>query len=165
MSQTALTLVPSAIAVTVAVLVPWFTFRLALRQDRDRRLHDQRAHLYVDLLTEAYAETRQFEYEIADEDTRKRMQSYRTDLRLPPLERARLGSRGTIFASRPVNRLFTQLQGIAALTTLVDRAQNEGDRTVARARIAGAFEALEVQVRREMGADAVAPFGRQIVTN
>src|SRR6266571_2761071 len=66
MSQTALTLAPSAIAVIIAVVVPWFTFRLALRQDRDRRQHDQRAQLYMDLLTEAYAETKQFEHEIAD---------------------------------------------------------------------------------------------------
>ncbi|HYT14419.1 MAG TPA: hypothetical protein VEL12_16650 [Candidatus Nitrosopolaris sp.] len=111
----------------------------------------------MDLLTEAYAETKQFEYEIADDDTRRRMQAYRTDLRLPPLERARLGSRGTLFASRLVNRLFTQLQGIAALATLVDRAKDESERTAARVRIAGAFEALEIQVRLEMGADAVEP--------
>lgn len=82
-------LAPSAIAVIIAVVVPWFTFRLALRQGRIERLHDQRAQLYVDLLTEALAEKEYFEFDIADDDTRKRMRAYRTDLRLPPLERAR----------------------------------------------------------------------------
>jgi hypothetical protein len=38
--QTVMTLGPNAIAVIVAIVVPWFTFRLALCQDRDRRLHD-----------------------------------------------------------------------------------------------------------------------------
>jgi len=99
-AQTALTLVPSAIAVIVAVVVPWFTFRLALRQDRLRRLHDQRAQLYVDLLTEAHAEQDFFEFDIADDETRERVSAYRTDLRLPPLERSRLGSRGPSSAAK-----------------------------------------------------------------
>jgi len=38
----ALTLVPSAIAIIVAVTVPWFMFRLALKQDWLRRLYDGR---------------------------------------------------------------------------------------------------------------------------
>src|SRR5205814_3330469 len=101
--QILLTLVPSAIAVIVAIFVPWFTFRFALKQRRIERLHDQRAQLYVDLLTEAHAEHEYFEYDIADDETRERLRAYRTDLRLPPMERARLGSRGTIFASRKVN--------------------------------------------------------------
>jgi hypothetical protein len=46
------------IASIVAVAVPWFTFRLALRQDQQRWLREQRSQLYVDLLTEAYAEER-----------------------------------------------------------------------------------------------------------
>src|SRR2546428_6525719 len=99
-AQATLTLVPSAIAVIVAIVVPWFTFRLALRQDRLRRLRDQRAQLYVDLLTEAHAEKEFFEFDIADNETRELMSVHRTDLRLPPLERSRLGSRGTIFGSK-----------------------------------------------------------------
>jgi hypothetical protein len=156
-ATTALTVVPSAIAVIIAVVVPWFTFRLALRQDRLRRLHDQRAQLYVDLLTEGHAEREYFDYEIADDDTRKRMLAYRVDLRLPPLERARLGSRGTIFASRTVNRLFNQLQGRALNGTLTGRPKNEAERIAARIPIADAFFALEVEVRRELGADEIEP--------
>lgn len=148
---------PSAIAVIVAIFVPWFTFRFALRQDRFRRLHDQRAQLYVDLLTEAHAEKEYFEYDIADDDTRKRMSTHRTDLRLPPMERARLGSRGTIFASRAVNRLFNKLQGEALNATLMGRPKNEGERLVARLQVGKAFDALEAQVRLEMSADEIEP--------
>lgn len=155
--QILLTLVPSAIAVIVAIFVPWFTFRFALKQSRFDRLHDQRAQLYIDLLTEAHAEKEYFEYDIADDDTRKRMSAYRTDLRLPPMERARLGSRGTIFASRTVNGLFTKLQGLALMTTMVGRPKNEGERAVARLAVFDAFSALEAQVRKEMGADEIEP--------
>lgn len=156
-AQTALTLVPTAIAVIIAVVVPWFTFRLALRQDRLRRLHDQRAQLYVDLLTEAHAELKYFEIDIEDDDTRKRMAAHQVDLRLPPMERARLGSRGTIFASRTVNRLFNALQSRALLTTLTRRPNDEPSRTAARMHVGEAFDALEAAVRQEMGADQTEP--------
>jgi hypothetical protein len=85
------------------------------------------------------------------------MDAYRTDLRLPPLERARLRSRGTIFASRAVNRLFTQLQGQALSATLIGRPKNEGERLVGRLQVGKAFDALEAQVRNEMGADEIEP--------
>jgi phosphoglycolate phosphatase-like HAD superfamily hydrolase len=147
--------VPSVIAVVIAVLVPWFTFRLALRQDRIRRLHDQRADLYIELLTEAYAEKDYFEYEIEDDETRERMRSYRRDLRLQPLERARLGARGTMFASREVNRLFTTLQAQALAATLAGRPKDEAERLAARLQVGQAFDGLEAQVRREMGTDEI----------
>jgi hypothetical protein len=149
--------VPSAIAVIVAIFVPWFTFRFALKQSRIDRLHDNRTQLYVDLLTEAHAEKEYFEYDIADDETRERMRSYRTDLRLPPLERARLGSRGTIFASLKVNGLFNKLQGVALGATLPRRPKDEGERLVARLAVFDAFSALEAQVRKEMGADEIEP--------
>ena len=76
---------------------------------RARWLREQRAQLYVDLLTEAYAEQQHFEYTTADDESRERMREYFVDLRLPPLERARLGARGTIFASRAVNQAFNRL--------------------------------------------------------
>jgi hypothetical protein len=78
-----LTLVPSAIAVIVAIFVPWFTFRFELKQNRVDRLRDQRAQLYVDLLTEATAEQKWFEHETADDKTRERMRPHFHDLRLP----------------------------------------------------------------------------------
>ncbi len=105
----------------------------------------------------AVAENEYIEYDIADDKTRKRMDAYRTDLRLPPLERARLGSRGTIFASRAVNRLFTKLQGVALNATLVSRPKNETERLAARMAVLDAFNALEAQVRKELGADEIEP--------
>ena len=46
----------SAVAIIISIWVPRRTFRFALRQDQNRRVFEQRAQLYVDLLTEAYAE-------------------------------------------------------------------------------------------------------------
>jgi hypothetical protein len=90
---TIVALVSSGLAAIIAVAVPWMTFRLTLRLDHTRWLREQRAQLYVDLLTEAYAEQQYFEYDMADDETRARMGRHFTDLRLPPLERARLGAR------------------------------------------------------------------------
>ncbi len=152
---TVVALLSAGLAAIIAVSVPVMTFRLALRQDQVRWLREQRAQLYVDLLTEAYAEQQYFDYEIADDETRERMRRYFVDLRLPPLERARLGARGTIFASRTVNRLFNRLQGEALNVTLTARPRHEGDRLVARMRVAGALDELQAAIRRELGADAI----------
>ena len=155
--QTALTLAPSAIAVIVAVAVPWMAFRLALRQDQIRRLFDKRADLYVDILTEAIAEQKYFEVDIADDDTRERMAVYYTDLRLQPFERARLGARANIFASPTVNRLFNRVQGEALNATLTGRPKDEGQRLVARLAVGKAVDELQDQVRAELGTDKIAP--------
>ena len=71
------------------------------------------------------------------------------------LERARLGARGTIFASRTVNRLFNRLQGEALNITLTAPPRHERDRLVARMRVAGTLDELQVAIRRELGADAI----------
>jgi len=152
---TAVALLSAGLAAIIAVSVPWMTFRLALRQDQVRWLREQRAQLYADLLTEAYAEQQYFEYEIADDETREHMRRHFADLRLPPLERARLGARGTIFASRTVNRLFNRLQGEALNSAFIMRPQHEGDRLVARMRVGGALDELQAAIRRELGADAI----------
>jgi hypothetical protein len=110
-AETVIALLSAGLAAIVAVSVPWMTFRLALRQDQVRWLREQRAQLYVDLLTEAYAEQQYFEYEIADDDTRERMRGHFVDLRLPPMERARLGARGTIFASQKSESAVQPLAG------------------------------------------------------
>ena len=109
-AETVVALISAGLAAIIAVVVPWMAFRLALRQDRARWLREQRAQLYVDMLTEAHAEQEYFHYAMAADEDRERMRKYWTDLRLAPLERARLGARGTIFASRTVNRLFMQVQ-------------------------------------------------------
>src|SRR5215469_3817623 len=82
--------------------VPWITFRLALRQDQIRWLREQRAQLSVDLLAEAHAEQKWLQYALADDGTRESLREHfaATDTRLPPLEPARLGARGTSFGSQ-----------------------------------------------------------------
>ncbi len=105
---------------------------------------------------EAIAEQRYFDYDIADDEARARMRAWQEDLRLPQAERARLGARGSIFASRTVTRLFNQFQGQALTTTLI-RPKDEGQRLVARLQVGKAFDAFEAQVRREMGTDKIEP--------
>ena len=73
------------------------------------------------MLTEAYAEKEWLEYAMADDETQERMRRYFHDLRLPPLERARLGARGTIFGSKTVNQLFNRLGGEAGRAMLNPR--------------------------------------------
>jgi hypothetical protein len=153
-AETVVALISAALAVIIAVTVPWMTFRLALRQDQARWLRGQRAELYVDLLTEAYAEMQYLEYELAEDGTRERMRQHFTDLRLPPQERARLGARGTIFASRTVNRLFNRLQGEALSATLT-RQRTEGNRMISRVKVAGILDDLQDAVRRELGTDRI----------
>jgi hypothetical protein len=153
-AETVVALVSAVLAVIIAISVPWMTFRLALRQDQARWLREQRAQLYADLLTEAYAETQYLEYEMADDETRGRMRAHFTDLRLPPLERARLGARGTIFASRTVNRLFNRLQGEALSATLKPQ-RHDGDQMVARVRVGGILDELQDAIRRELGTDRI----------
>jgi hypothetical protein len=153
-AETVVALVSAGLAAIIAVSVPWMTFRLALRQDQARWLREQRVQLYVDLLTEAYAETRYLDYDMADDETRQRMRAHFVDLRLPPLERARLGARGTIVSSRTVNRLFNRLQSEAAQATL-NPQRNEGLRMVARVRVGGTLEELEAAIRRELGTDRI----------
>lgn len=72
----ALALVPALIAAIIAVVVPLVSFRLSLRQDHSRCLREQRAELYVDLLTESYAEQKWLEMDMADEEVRKRFGSH-----------------------------------------------------------------------------------------
>jgi hypothetical protein len=149
----------AAIAVIIAVTVPWMTFRLAMRQDQARWLREQRTQLYVDMLTEAYAEEEYLHYAMADDEARERRQQWFTDLRMPPVERARLGARGTAFGSRAVNQAFNSL-GPVAFSVLVKRDIQEYDRMVARMEIATWREALEKAVRRELGADNIDLDGR-----
>src|SRR5438067_317716 len=128
--QTGLALILSAVAVGAALVVPSTTFRYARQQDELRRLWDRRADLYVDMLTEAMAEQKWFEWDIADDDTRKLMAISYTDLRLQPLERARLSARANIFASPTVNRAFNGVQSAMAKATFLKRPKDEGERSV-----------------------------------
>jgi hypothetical protein len=153
-ADTVVALVAALLAAIIAVVVPWVTFRLALRQDQARWLREQRAQLYVDMLTEAYAEQKYLEYAIADDQTRERVRPHFTDLRLPPVERARLGARGTIFASRTVNKLFNRLQGEGLAATLKPQ-MDEGQQMMVRVQVSGLMDELQAAIRREFGADRI----------
>jgi hypothetical protein len=156
--ETIVAAVAVGIAAINSVAVPWMTFRLALRQDRERWLRDRRADLYVDLLTEAYAERTYFEHWLLDleirEQAEKQAARHLVDLRLRPFERARLGASGTAYGSRTVTRLFNALQG-EALRAMMPPPKDESERLVARMRVAGAFDELETAIRRELGADVI----------
>lgn len=153
--DTVLTLIAACLAFVAAVLVPYVTFRLALRQDHARWLRDQRAAVYVDLLLEAHAEREWFEYATADDNTREGMSMYFKDLRLPETERARLGARGAVFASSEVNARFNQLEAIMARSSLV-RPGHEGERWALRVGIDDVAAALQTVIRHELGADSIA---------
>lgn len=148
-ADTVVALVASGLAAVIAVTVPYMTFRLALRQDHIRWLRERRADLYVDILAEAYAEQQWINYDMADDETRERMRSYYVDMRLSPLERARLAARSNLYGSRRVNQLANGVEAAYGPAGL--RRLNEGERTVVRVKVAGAFEELQAAIRAEMG--------------
>jgi hypothetical protein len=137
-ADTVVALVAALLATIIAVVVPWMTFRLALRQDQARWLREQRALLYVDLLTEAHAEQQYFNYAMADDEDKERLRKYWTDLKLPQPERARLGSRTTILASRTVNHLFSQVLAQSGSIVLAHQL-DEARKMVIRVRITHAI--------------------------
>ena len=86
----------------------------AIVKRRDRRerppgrsicwLRERHARLYVDLLTEAHAEQAYLAFLTSSDTAREQMREVfaETDARLPPVERARLGASGSVFASPKV---------------------------------------------------------------
>lgn len=146
-------LTSAGLTTVVAVVVPFLAFRFAIRQEQTRWLREQRAQLYVDLLTEAYAEKQQFEFDISDEDVRERMRAYYIDLRLPPPERARLGARCNIIGSLAVNRRFSAIE--RACNDFLFGPADEGRRIVARGNVAVAVEELQAEIRQELGPDGI----------
>jgi hypothetical protein len=147
-------LAAALLATSIAVTVPWVTFRLAMRQDHVRWVREQRSQLYADLLGEVYSEKEWLEVESADEATRERVRPYLTDKRLPDAERAQLGIRAAIFASQAVNLLFNQYSREALQLRVLSRAgrANPGR---AHARIDELVSELRKTIRRELGADHV----------
>jgi len=76
-------------------------YRLTLRQDAIRWLRERRAQLCVDLLTEAHPEQFYPAFLASTDAAREQMREVfaATDTRLPLVERARLGARGSVFGS------------------------------------------------------------------
>lgn len=146
-------LVSAVLAGIVAVWVPWLAFRFALRQEQERWLREQRAELYADMLTEAYAEQQHLEFALLDEEARERVPF--TDLRLPPLERAQLGTRANIFGNGEINRLFMRLQQVGFWAVIPTGAEREARRIQVRMDAERAVEELQKAIRREVGADRI----------
>lgn len=154
MDVAAATVDPTLLTAIVAVVVPSLAFRYSLRQDKARWLREQRAECYVDLLTEAYAEKEYFGWEVSDDAEREVSRETYVDLRLPRLERARLGSRGAIFGSKRVLGIFKRLQ-LEALTASLSEPRDHAERSTAKAQVAETFSELESAIRREIGAEDI----------
>lgn len=155
MSTEDLTVAAAAVlAAAVAIAVPWLAFRYALRQEHARWLREQRAVLYADMLVEALAEREWCQYVMSDEATQA-IAPYE-DMRLPRLERAHLGARGTSLGSKQVNQLFNQVGAVVGRIHMA-RTLAQIDREVAQMRLrveAGqAFDLLEAAIRRELDTD------------
>jgi hypothetical protein len=150
--ETIVALVSAGLAATVAVVVPWVSFHLALRQDHIRWLREQRAKVYVDMLTEAYAEQQWLEHHTLSQELRDRPGSRFNDLRLPPLERAQLGVRASMYGSQQANRLFNLMQA-EAFWTMPFGEIDAGQRSVLRVRIGRVLDELSAMIRKEMSAD------------
>lgn len=145
------------LATVVAVVVPWATFRFAMRQDHVRWVREQRAELYVDMLTEAYAEQEWLKLETASAQIQERARKSFTDKRLTPVERARLGAKGTILGSRPVNLLFNKVSGEAFRLLMSSRIENNPDaiQMLVDLQLGGLIDELRDAIRRELGTDRV----------
>ena len=81
-----------------------------------------------------------------------------TDTRLPPVERARLGARGSVFASPKVRGLYELLFAEAwPVEVNPGRFRSDEARMEVLARTAGILGDLEMAIRRELGADQIPP--------
>lgn len=131
-------------------------YRLILRRDSIRWLRERRAQLYVDLLTEAHAEQAYLAFVTSSDTAREQMREAfaETDTRLPPLERARLGARGSVFGTPKVRGLYDLLM-------YPGRFRSDEARMRVLARTAGILGDLEAAVRRELGADRIPPKTRR----
>jgi len=112
------------------------------------------------MLTQAYAERYHVTFATSSDSARELMRESfaATDARLPPLERARLGASGSVFASHQVRGLYDLLFAEAwPVTVNPARFRSEEARMQVMARIAGILGDLEMAIRRELGADQIKP--------
>ncbi|MGW5446806.1 hypothetical protein [Streptomyces asiaticus] len=77
------------------------------------------------------------------------------DLRLPPMERARLGTRANIFGSRHINRLFMRIQHEAIWGTWTRGPQGEAERIRIRVVVSGILDELQKAIRDDLGTDSI----------
>jgi hypothetical protein len=152
-TSTAVALISTVVAAVIAVTVPYMTFRLALRQDRGRWLREKKSLLYVDLLTEAYAERRVLEQLLRTPPFVSKPEdravdgpyAHLEDVRLGPVDRARLGARAAVFGNCEGNDLFNSFGQLRESPTTPDPSGT----------IAYMFDHLETAIRHELGADKI----------
>jgi hypothetical protein len=114
----------------------------------------------VELLTEAHAEQFYLGFVTSSDAAREQMREVfaETDTRLPPLERARLGASGSVFASPKVRGLYDLLfAGAWPVSLNPGRFRSDEARMRVLARIAGILGELEAAIRGELGADRIPP--------
>lgn len=112
------------------------------------------------MLTEAHAEQFYLAFVTSTDTAREQMREVfaETDTRLPPLERARLGARGSVFATPRVRGLYELLMAEAwPVSVNPGRFRSDAARMRVLARTAGILGELEAAVRRELGADQIPP--------
>ena len=111
-------------------------------------------------LTQARAQQFYLGFITSSDPARKVMREVFTeeDTRLPPLERARLGANGSVFASPHVRGLCEQLFAEAwPVEVNPGWFRSDEARMKVLARTAGILVDLEAAVRRELGADRIPP--------
>lgn len=141
--------------VLVAIVVPWLTFRYALRKEQRQWSREQRAQVYVDLLVEASAELDWLKSKIADADIGEEDRFPMPDHRMNDLERRRLGARVLAYGSSEVVRRHNALSGEGLWALL--RIRDEAERNAARIHNELAFDALQAQIRLELESEQGAP--------
>jgi hypothetical protein len=112
------------------------------------------------MLTQAHAEQFYLAFVTSSDTAREQMREVfaETDTRLPPLERARLGANGTVFASPEVRGLYDRLFAEAWPVELnPGRFRSDEARLRVLARTAGILGELEAAIRREVGTDRIPP--------
>ncbi|TFI30183.1 hypothetical protein [Streptomyces sp. 4R-3d] len=153
-TESLIALAAAVLAAAVAITVPWFAFRYALHQEHARWAREQRTALYADMLVEALAEREWCQHAMLDEATQAIAPF--EDLRLPPLERARLGARGASLGSRQVNQAFNEVLAIVGRIHMAHAlAHVDRDAAQMQLRVEGgrSFDLLEAAVRRELDTD------------
>lgn len=158
-------LAAALLAAVVAVAVPVWTFKRTLELERIKWVRDQRAQLYIDMLAEAYAQQQWFldlmtRREIAlieagDGDRGPSRADFPPgpDLRLGPTERAKLGARGSVFASPDASKAFNAFNAALGRNSLIP-PKSDGEAHMAKVQADQLFDALSDTIRRELGAGA-----------
>lgn len=153
-SENFIALAAAGLAAVVAIAVPWFAFRYALRQEHTRWIREQRAPLYADMLVEARAEQLWCQYAMSSESTQAIARF--EDTRLPALERARLGARGTTIGSRRVNQAFNRIGAIIGqihMAFSLEQIDRDTAQLQLRMQAGQAFDRLEAAIRTELDTD------------